>query len=1134
MATVYKAYQPSLDRYVAVKVLPPYFAHEPGFAMRFTREAKAIAKLNHPNILPIYDFGQEGDLSYIVMKYVEAGTLKDIIGQPLALDMTADIIRQVAAALDHAHQRGILHRDVKPSNMLLDEGRWVLLTDFGLAKMMEGSAVLTASGVGVGTPAYMAPEQGQGNPVDARADIYSLGVVLYETLTGRVPFQAETPMAIVIKHITDPLPLPRSVAPEIPDAVERVILKALAKDPDDRFATTTAMADALTAAVSVATAPAPETIEIPMEEPTAAAPPPAPMPTPPPAVPPEEPTPVPTPSPPATEAPARVRKPFPWKVIGAVAGLILVALAVTLVASNLGGKGGVKKTPTVAASATERAVLVTKAVPTATPKREPTPTQKPSRPGEELRDVYFDNMYLESDFEAPSELREWPDGWTIGDDGSGNRVLIVKDSNTLVFPDSMEWPVYTLDMRVMLAEGEEGQLLIHRAEGQSILLFFADNCWELVQQPDDRIVDRYEANNMEVWHQLRVVVVEDRLAAFLDDDLMFDAEVGPLPGIVGLRAYKGSKIFVDDLHIAGPSLAPGHGEAELYDDFDQGFLEEGRWDWQPASGDDTMGVDDRGVLVIEAKNREPEPRHGRLQALIDRPILAVEANLTVEHLEGEFTALYLFMAAEGGRMAGIMGEGGNVAASEEEGEPIFLLDGQGLPAEYHLRLALKPDGLMHVFVNGREVGGIPAPPVAESFAITYRLDPGGLLIAHVDNVQVHYFKEGTMPSQSPLGEPLPCEDELGCVVVSPGEPIHIAYLLDTSGAAASIGEDSLRGVEIAVDQKGGILDHPIELTGEDSGCNRETGKAAAAAIAADPSVVAVIGTSCSTAASEAAPVISQAGLVMVSPSNTRGMLTDPETHEPGYLRVAPNDKAQAEVAAHFAREVLGVERVATLHEDSHTEALQRVFAEVFQEMGGEITMQTYIELDEALIRSTLSSIALTEPELIFYPLFVEMGGNVTRLARETPGLEGTLLMGADGMLVPELLEVAGPAAEGVYLSSPDFPVVGDEYEAFLEAYRRMYGDAPRSPFHAYAYDATMLVLAAIEQVAEPADDGALYIGRQALRDALFATRDFAGLTGNLTCTPHGDCADVRISVYQVVDAALETWEPGRNPERVWP
>ena len=245
MASVYKAYQPSLDRYVAIKVLPPYYAHEPGFAMRFTREAKAVAKLDHPNILPIYDFGQEGDLSYIVMKYVAAGTLKEMMGQPVPPAQATEIIEQIAAALDHAHEQDIIHRDVKPSNVLMDRRQWALLMDFGLAKMVGGSVQLTASGVGVGTPAYMAPEQGQGEEIDHRADVYSLGVMLYEMLTGKVPFDAETPLAVVLKHITAPLPMPRTVNPAIPEAVERVVLKAMAKEPDNRYATAGEMASAL-------------------------------------------------------------------------------------------------------------------------------------------------------------------------------------------------------------------------------------------------------------------------------------------------------------------------------------------------------------------------------------------------------------------------------------------------------------------------------------------------------------------------------------------------------------------------------------------------------------------------------------------------------------------------------------------------------------------------------------------------------------------------------------------------------------------------------------------------------------------------------------------------------------------------
>jgi len=281
MATVYKAFQPSLDRYVAIKIMPPFYAQQDDtFLKRFRREARSVGKLRHPNILIVIDYGEHDDVTYIVMEYVDAGTLTDRLGTPMPLHEIGGILAQLSSALDYAHGQGVIHRDVKPSNILLPKPDWPLLTDFGLAKIVGGSQ-LTITGSIAGTPAYMSPEQGQGEQVDARSDIYSLGIVLYEMATGVVPFYAETPMAVVVKHIIDPLPLPTSKNPNLPEDVERVILKALAKNTKDRYQRVSDLSAAFNVAIgeanlavreietiveeSVATEPVPSSIDLPRD-----------------------------------------------------------------------------------------------------------------------------------------------------------------------------------------------------------------------------------------------------------------------------------------------------------------------------------------------------------------------------------------------------------------------------------------------------------------------------------------------------------------------------------------------------------------------------------------------------------------------------------------------------------------------------------------------------------------------------------------------------------------------------------------------------------------------------------------------------------------------------------------------------
>ena len=246
MATVYKAYQPSLNRYVAIKVLPEFMAQDEQFVVRFRQEALAAAGLRHPNILVIHDVGQQGNVHYIAMEFLEGQTLAQVIQRSGGLDIhrVVRIIDQVASALDYAHQRGLIHRDIKPANIFIGSDDHVTLMDFGIAKALASVGV-TRTGTMVGTPEYMSPEQIEGRPVDRRSDLYALGVVLYQMLTGYVPFGGETPHAIMYAHVNKPPTPPSRLTAFVTPQVEAVVMRALAKNPAERFASAREMAQAL-------------------------------------------------------------------------------------------------------------------------------------------------------------------------------------------------------------------------------------------------------------------------------------------------------------------------------------------------------------------------------------------------------------------------------------------------------------------------------------------------------------------------------------------------------------------------------------------------------------------------------------------------------------------------------------------------------------------------------------------------------------------------------------------------------------------------------------------------------------------------------------------------------------------------
>lgn len=374
------------------------------------------------------------------------------------------------------------------------------------------------------------------------------------------------------------------------------------------------------------------------------------------------------------------------------------------------------------------------------------------------------------------------------------------------------------------------------------------------------------------------------------------------------------------------------------------------------------------------------------------------------------------------------------------------------------------------------------------------------------------------------GDEAPEPGPLGAVIVPPGEEIQIRSLQAISGDVAFLGVPNLRGTELAIEDYGPIKGFTVNLgTPLDDLCSPEGGQAAGQTIVADEQVVGTIGTSCSGAATAASPLISESGGVLISPSNTAPNLTSDlagtagTDYHPGYYRTAHNDLYQGAAVAQFVFNELGLTKAAAVHDgDPYTQGLAQAFVNAFEDLGGEVVVFTAVNKGDTDMTGVLTEVAAAGPEVMFFPIFMPEGGFIAQQAVDIDGFENITMIAADGLLTDNFMELK--ESEGTYFSGPNLDYGNNTSETgktaadFLAAYEAAYGEAPSAAFWAHSYDATVLLLSAIDQVAVELADGSLFIDRQALRDALTATSGFSGIIGTLGCDEFGDCGAQRISV----------------------
>lgn len=385
----------------------------------------------------------------------------------------------------------------------------------------------------------------------------------------------------------------------------------------------------------------------------------------------------------------------------------------------------------------------------------------------------------------------------------------------------------------------------------------------------------------------------------------------------------------------------------------------------------------------------------------------------------------------------------------------------------------------------------------------------------------------------------PVTDDIGVIELPAGAPITIGAYWVISGADAALGIDSKRGAEIAIDDLGGkIKGRDIQLIVEDDGCNAEGGQTAGTKLAAVPNIVGVLGGACSSATTAAAPILWKQGILNICTACTAPKLTaaDRSAEYDGFMRTIYSDAEQGKNDAKWFKEELKCDTLATIHDGSpYAQGLAEAAAKSFEALGGKVVAQEAVTPTDVDMKPVLTSIGTKKPCVLYFPIFVATGAQIMRQAPEIPDLKDTNIIGGSAMQAPGLLEAAGDAAKGIRITNVDISpeVLGKKYPEFVEKYKAKYGEDPVQSFHAQAYDAMAVLAAAIEKVAVE-DGGNLYIGKKALRDAAFATKDFEGMSGPQTCDAHGQCGAFNFAVYQFTDGDPATFKTGVNPIKIYP